>query len=205
MNAEKKDQIMNAAVELFAVKGFEGTSVRELASKAGVNLAMINYYFGSKEKLFENIVECKAVNTREELEEIANDKELDEIGKIDKMVDNYVRRLFCNRYFHRVIHHELMLNQREELQNVIVTKLFPNSNIIKGVLEDGIKKGVFKKVDTELTIASLVGTINQVLLSKKFCNKMMSKPENYVPYDDEKFIKRVSDHIKSLMRSHILK
>ena len=51
---DKRDQILEAAEELFAQKGFEGTSVRDLAKKAKVNVAMISYYFGSKEKLFES-------------------------------------------------------------------------------------------------------------------------------------------------------
>ena len=47
---DKKEHIINHAVELFAEKGFEGTSIRDLAARAEVNVAMVNYYFGSKEK-----------------------------------------------------------------------------------------------------------------------------------------------------------
>ena len=57
---DKKEIIISTAMKLFAQKGFEGTSVREIASGADVNPAMISYYFGSKEKLFENLVEDKA-------------------------------------------------------------------------------------------------------------------------------------------------
>ena len=49
----KKETIIESAIKLFSTKGFEGTSVREIASDAGVNVAMINYYFESKEKLFD--------------------------------------------------------------------------------------------------------------------------------------------------------
>ena len=44
---------MEAAEELFAEKGFSGTSVRDIADAADVNVAMISYYFGSKEKMLE--------------------------------------------------------------------------------------------------------------------------------------------------------
>ncbi len=50
---------MNAAEKLFAVNGFDGTSVRDIAQEAGVNVAMISYYFGSKEKLMEAVFEQK--------------------------------------------------------------------------------------------------------------------------------------------------
>jgi AcrR family transcriptional regulator len=202
---DKKTYIIDAAVELFAEKGFEGTSIRDIATKANVNVAMINYYFGSKEKLFECMVEQKAAYTRGVLEEIVTDKSLSEIEKIDRIIDSYISRLFTNRMFHRVIHQEMMLNQRESLQQSIVNVLSPNSLVIKNVIESGIKKGSFKKVDSALVIATLVGTINQVLLSKRMCNRLLDKDEDYVPYEDAKFKKRISDHLKELLHSYLLK
>ena len=202
---DKKEHIIDAAIELFAEKGFEGTSIRDLAAKADVNVAMINYYFGSKEKLFECILKQKAAYTRDILEEIVNNDALTDIEKLDKIIDNYVLRLFCNRKFHRVIHHELMLNEREIIHDAIVNILFPNGLLIRGVVEAGIKKGVFKKVDSLLVLATIVGTINQVLLSKKFCNKQLNKEDDYIPYEDPKFRKRVSDHLKELIHSYLLK
>lgn len=201
---DKKEQIINAAIELFAQKGFEGTSIRDLASKADVNVAMINYYFGSKDKLFEALVEMKGGSSRAILEGLLHDKQLSSVEKIDRVIDSYVERLFRNRLFHRVINQELMLNQREALQQIITNILFPNSLAIKGIIEEGIKRKEFKKVDVELTIASLVGSINQVLLSKKFCLKLLNREEGYIPYEDPVFSKRMSNHLKQLMHTHLI-
>ena len=55
-----KEKILDAAEQLFAENGFEATGVRELATKAHVNVAMISYYSGSKEKLFETLIEERA-------------------------------------------------------------------------------------------------------------------------------------------------
>src|SRR5215471_4877101 len=109
---DKKTHIIETAMELFAEKGFEGTSIRDIAAKANVNIAMVNYYFGSKEKLFEGMVKYKAAYTKDMLEEIANNKQLAEIEKLDHIIDNYISRLFANRKFHRIIYHEMMLSQR---------------------------------------------------------------------------------------------
>jgi AcrR family transcriptional regulator len=201
---DKKIHIINHAVELFAEKGFEGTSIRDLAARAGVNVAMVNYYFGSKEKLFESLVEERASYSRGVLDEIANNASYTDIEKINSIIDVYIGKLFKNRKFHRVLHQEMMLNQRETLQQAIVDILYPNSLIIKGVIEAGMKKGVFRKVDAPLVIATLVGTINQVLLSKRMCNKLLSKEAAYVPYDDPRFAKRLGDHLKQLMHAHLL-
>lgn len=201
---DKRTHIIETAMDLFAGKGYEGTSIREIAERASVNLAMVNYYFGSKEKLFENIVEYKSAVTRGLLDEILKNDKLSSIEKIYAIIDSYVEKLFIHRSFHRLIYQELILNQREELQNSIVNNLVPNSVIIKRIIETGIKNEEFKKVDVELTLASLMGTINQVLLSRKFCNKIMNKDDDYVPYDDIKFRKRVRNHLRQLMDAHLL-
>jgi len=202
---DKRDHIIEKAIELFASKGFEGTSIRDLAAAADVNVAMINYYFGSKEKLFEVLVEKKAAYTRGIMDEIANDKTLSSIQKIERIIESYVERLFTNRKFHRVINQELITNQRETLTRIIADALFPNALTIKTIIEEGIKKNEFKKVDPQLTIATLLGTINQVLLSKMFCLRLLNKGPEYVPYDDPGFRKRVVDFLKQLMRDHLLK
>ncbi|MHC4119564.1 MAG: CerR family C-terminal domain-containing protein [Planctomycetota bacterium] len=50
-----RDRLLSAAEELFAERGFDGTSVRDLAAAAGCNIASVNYYFGGKEKLYVEI------------------------------------------------------------------------------------------------------------------------------------------------------
>jgi AcrR family transcriptional regulator len=62
---ETRQKIIEAARVLFAEQGYEGSSVREIAGRAGVNVASLNYYFTSKENLFHEILragyaECAA-------------------------------------------------------------------------------------------------------------------------------------------------
>jgi AcrR family transcriptional regulator len=62
---ETQTRILEAAEELFMQHGFEGTSMRLLTSKAGVNLAAVNYHFGSKDALIEAVFRRRldAINT----------------------------------------------------------------------------------------------------------------------------------------------
>ncbi len=50
-----KDRILGAAEELFAQFGFAGTSLRQVTSRADVNIAAVNYHFGSKENLVNEV------------------------------------------------------------------------------------------------------------------------------------------------------
>jgi AcrR family transcriptional regulator len=201
---DKKEQIMSSAVELFAEKGFEATSIRELAAKAGVNVAMVNYYFGSKDKLFEAMVEKKASFMRDKLEAIAANNKLSDIEKVDAIIDNYIERMLQQPDYTRVLHQELLTKQRAGLQEIIRKKITWNKEIIKSIIESGIKKKAFRKVDAELIMASIVGTINQVMLSKSMCLMLIDKDEDFDPYTDKPFRKRLETHLKQMIHAYLL-
>src|SRR5690348_3564750 len=99
MSTDKKQHIIDAAIPLFAEKGFEGCSIRDLAARAEVNVAMINYYFGSKDNLFVEMVAYKATFMRGKLDEIENNPDLSDIEKIDAIIESYVDRLLSQPYF----------------------------------------------------------------------------------------------------------
>lgn len=55
-SADTKERILDASEYLFAQKGFRGTSMREITGRAKVNLAAVNYHFGSKKALLEAVI-----------------------------------------------------------------------------------------------------------------------------------------------------
>ena len=66
---DKQEIILSAAEKLFALHGFDGTTTRMLASEANVNIAMLSYYYGSKEQLFKALLESRAANFYSKLQE----------------------------------------------------------------------------------------------------------------------------------------
>ena len=71
---DTKENILDAAEALFASKGFRGTTMRAITGKAYVNLAAVNYHFGSKESLLEEVIKRRIIPLnrirRERLEEV---------------------------------------------------------------------------------------------------------------------------------------
>jgi len=61
---QTKDRLLDAAEQLFASKGFEDVSIRELAAAADVNIAAINYHFQGKENLFREVILRRFVDQR---------------------------------------------------------------------------------------------------------------------------------------------
>jgi AcrR family transcriptional regulator len=201
----KKEIIIESAIKLFGIKGFEGTSVREIATDAGVNVAMINYYFGSKEKLFESVVEYRTSFLRGVFSELVNNKKLSQIEKIDFMIEQLIERKFSDAKFSRLLHRELSLELRPQMRSAIINILLRNIDSVKTIIRNGIKDGVFQPVDIELTVTTVLGTIHYLLTSDNMCQKILGKKEGFSPFQNKQLKKRLSEHTKQLMRSHLLK
>lgn len=68
-----KDKIIRVAIEIISAEGFQGITVRKLAAKAGVNVAAINYHFGSKENLISEAVSYLTVKLKDTFDILKND------------------------------------------------------------------------------------------------------------------------------------
>ncbi|MHC4206404.1 MAG: CerR family C-terminal domain-containing protein [Planctomycetota bacterium] len=75
-----KDRLLDAAEGLFCEHGFKGTSIRDIAAAAGCNIASVNYYFGSKEKLYEQVWHRYLIPMR--------DARLESINKVMNQANN---------------------------------------------------------------------------------------------------------------------
>lgn len=202
---DKRITIIESAIELFGIKGFEGTSVREIAAKAEVNVAMINYYFLSKEKLFESAVEHKASVLKNIFEELIANKNLTAIEKMDIIIDKTIERKFSNAQFHHLLHRELTLKHRPQLRDAISDILLKNMASVKTIIQTAIREGMFQPVDVELTLTTMLGTIHYLVASDVMSRKILGKKEGFSPFQNAKLKKRLSEHLKQLMRSHLLK
>src|SRR5690242_16366525 len=92
---EKQVQIIETAEKLFSTHGYSGTSVRDISEAAGVNLAMISYYFGSKDKLLEALFQHRSEHIRMKVEALLNDHKIDPLQKMEILVDEYIDRLMA--------------------------------------------------------------------------------------------------------------
>ncbi len=201
----KRETIIESAIKLFGDKGFEGTSVREIAADAGVNVAMINYYFVSKEKLFESVVEYRSSILRGIFSELVTNNQLSPIEKIDFIIDQFIERKFSDAKFSHLLHRELSLELRPQMRNAISEILLKNIDPVKTIIKNGIKAGIFRPVDIELTVTTMIGTIHYLLTSDTICQKILCKKEGFSPFQNKQLKKRLSEHAKQLMRSHLLK
>ena len=203
MSTDKRDHILDKAQDLFSHHGFEGTSVRMLAKAADVNLAMISYYFGSKEKLFQAVIERRVGATLMTLKFILVN-EADSWKKMEMVVDHYIDKMYSNLSFQRIIYRELSLDQRNWLSEAIIDILQQNFKAMVSIIEEGQRKKFFRKVDSELTVATLIGTISKITLSSELSCKLLGDPNPKASITDEIHKKRIKKHMQDLMKAHLL-
>lgn len=184
--SDKHIHILEVAEDLFADKGFDGTSVRDIAGQAGVNLAMISYYFGSKEKLMAALIQFRAEYTRGILEELNNDETLTPWEKIDKLIELYVNKILNNYKFHCIMTQHLPTVQSNEIRDMITDIKAKNFEQVKKIIQEGQRKRLFRKVDMELTVGTVMGTITQVTLSKSLYCRLLNIDKN----DEEGYRKK---------------
>ena len=158
---DKKDHILDVAEKVFSELGFDGASTRTISGEAGVNMAMLNYYFGSKEGLFLAVFNRKITSFQNLLQNIGNDDSMTAWDKIEKYIELYDERVVTNNCFQKMLYQEMAMQRRGELADQITEILMKNVSELKKILQEGIDKGEFNKdMDVEMVIATIYGTKN---------------------------------------------
>jgi len=193
---DKREHIMEVAEVLFAQFGFEAVSIREISKEAKINIAMVSYYFGSKDKLYEAVVTRKLINSNSILKQIELQKNY--IEKLFAIVDLYIEQFSKNRYFQNIIFRELAMGQRTEMTEHITTILFENFSIITSIIQQGIKIKEFKKVDAELTVLTIIGVIKIYMSSGTIACKILQKNDVNIIFEQKQKM-RLKKYLKELL------
>ena len=152
-----KKTILRSAEGLFAKQGFELTTVREIAKKAGINVAMVYYYFNTKEELHQKIIEDSFNLLGQSLQEgIDQGKGHEE--KIRDVVKVYINFLHHHKDIHRIILRET-ISPSKNIDMIVKKYISRNFDLVHSIMKEGVQKGVFRKHDTTLSTFSLIGMI----------------------------------------------
>lgn len=201
---DTKEHIMLVSMQLFAEKGFEAATMRDIAQKAKVNLALINYHFISKEGLLKNIFQQRALNLQFNIWETANDESLGQLEKLNQIIECYADRFFSNHEFHKVMLREMFSPNSDDVHADTMNIITENAKIVISIIEKGIKKKEFKKTDPELCFASIIGTLHTIMNSKILRKRIYGKDEKKDPITEPSFKKRVTKHIQQMIKNHLV-
>ncbi|GEP96936.1 TetR/AcrR family transcriptional regulator [Chitinophaga cymbidii] len=154
-NNTTEQQIIAAARKIFVQKGLAGARMQDIADEAGINKAMLHYYYRSKDKLFE-IVFDEAVS---QLLAGVNDifeKDMPAREKIVAAVEHYITSLNKAPYLPLFVVHEISQNPERILQKFSNTALLPNMRMFLKELAVEMENGTMRKVDPWQLMVSLI-------------------------------------------------
>jgi len=126
-----EERIKEAARLVFMKKGYAATRTRDIAEEAGINLALLNYYFRSKEKLFEIVMMEKMQKLFGGLLGIINDESTTLEKKLEQLVNYYIDMLTLNPDLPIFVLSELRTNGDHLVKSLQVGNLLPHTALFK--------------------------------------------------------------------------
>ena len=142
-----EDKILEAAKKVFVSKGMAGARMQDIANEAGINKALLHYYFRSKEKLFGVIFEDISTNFFPSINQVF-EAEIPLFEKIELFCSVYIEKIIQNPYIPIFILNEI--NQQPE---VFIEKIFggkfPNMQSMILQIKTEVDKGAIKPVKPE--------------------------------------------------------
>jgi AcrR family transcriptional regulator len=157
--AANRARIVKAAIEEFAARGFKGASMDAIAARTHTTRAMINYYFGSKEKIYLAVLEQVYAEIRH-AESFLDPEQLAPVDAIRRIVEFTFDYYLSHEYFVRIVVAENQAKGRHFRKSKAMRTLNrPIIDTLAGVIKRGQASGVFRHdidpVEVHMAIAAL--------------------------------------------------
>jgi AcrR family transcriptional regulator len=152
-----RDRLLQVAEELFAENGFDGTSLRKIASVVGIRTSSIAYYFPTKRKLYKAVLGRIADSMREGI--IINSNESDPVRDIHNMIEQAVIWTQKNPGRERILMRELMenVNRLDQAKDLILADIFKSMRSPIDKLKNQDRLAAF---DADILLFSMIGAMS---------------------------------------------
>jgi AcrR family transcriptional regulator len=176
-----RDKLLTAAERCFGRHGFDGTSVRDIVSEAGVNLGAVTYHFGGKEQLFADLL---ATKTREMMAVgyRITESNLGPEDKLRAFFEEYATIMLIHQPSLKIIFAET-LSGGTRLPAVVRDAVTWRNQAFADIMKDGIRQGVFRDGDIETLAWSFFGMLSAYILYEPLVHKYGKNrpyPKSYV-------------------------
>ncbi len=187
-NTEEK--ILEAAVQEFMEKGKAGARMQTIADTAGINKALLHYYYRSKDKLFESVFNMVIGQLVIPKVKRILEKEDDLFSIIRNFTDLYVTVLNRNPYLPYFIIDEIHKNPGR------LSKFFLNAGMpiqrISDIIDDHVREGKIRKIEPQHLLVNILGMCVFPVLGKNMVKPLFFKDDNAA---FKKFLNERKTHI----------
>ncbi|AXY73012.1 TetR/AcrR family transcriptional regulator [Paraflavitalea soli] len=172
-DSQTEQQIKDAARRLFFAEGRFNATTQEIADAAGVNRTLVNYYFRSRDLLFDQILK-EARDTMDQRLDMAMSNETSFKKKIEHFIDIFTEQAFTYPYLD--IYMVTRINEDVEKQNEIISDL-KKTDRIKNFLKDveaEIKKGTVEKMEPVQFLINLISLLSHPVVIQPLFKKIFN-------------------------------
>ena len=187
-----RERILAIACEVFAKRGFRNTTVREICQQAGVNVASVNYYFSSKEKLYEEVCKYACGISSEDGDQRFR---LNSSGNPEEQLKSFVQALLTNvlgnepsSWRHMIMSRE-MVEPSNALSIIIKEMIKPRFQQLFSIVQELLGKN-----SSEETIRRCCLSITGQCLYYRFAQPVVMKLNPGQKYDKAS-IEKLAEHI----------
>jgi len=174
-----RERIVEAAAEVFAEKGFGGARVDEIARRAGINKAMLYYHLGDKRVLYEAVLLHFLSGAWQEIEEAVRVSPSSE-GRLQALVKAVSAMAASSPHCPKLMLRELATGGAD-LPEPVLRGMARIALLTKGVLEEGRRRGSFRKADPLMVHLALVGAVMALNASAPIRQKLKARGIQVVP------------------------
>ena len=153
-----EDRIKAAARKVFHQKGYAGTRTRDIAEEAGINHAMLNYYFRSKEKLFEIVMTETMTYFFQGVGTILNDESTSLEEKIERVVANYINLLLEEPELPTFMFNEVRANPEPFVANPPILQALEHSVLARQYAE-AVAQGRITEPNLMHTVLNVISLV----------------------------------------------
>ncbi|MFB5663900.1 forespore capture DNA-binding protein RefZ [Alteribacillus sp. HJP-4] len=162
---------MEAAALLFNSKGFHGTSVREIAAKAKMNVSLVSYYFGGKHGLLERLMVEFLEGYIKKLEEAIKSKHENALEKLLDMTYKGLDYLQDKHLRSRFVLREMTLDSML-IREITTTYLMKEKHLYSIVLKMGVQERVFSSVAPQWAFMHIRGMVIMPFLHPQYIREV---------------------------------
>lgn len=137
---ERRNEIIDAAEELFSQKGFDGTSTNDILEKVGIARGTLYHHFKSKEDIMDALIERYSVRLLGAAQEIAADKSIPVVERIIRVVMALNLSGGSSKEIMEHIHKPQNALMHQKIEKVIINGVTP---ILTEIIHEGIQQGLF--------------------------------------------------------------
>lgn len=175
-----EQKIIIAARQVFTKKGYAATRTRDIAEEAGINLALLNYYFKSKENLFKIIINENFMELFGKLEPIISDENITIEEKIEKLVSYYTNLLTENPDLPIFVLNELKNNENVFDESLQSARALSQPIVEKQIQEKGVQESVPSIIINILALTIFPFLVKPMLISSGLVPK--EQFHNFIEY-----------------------